>query len=193
MGGRWNETILHMLCIADSLLNVLVEGLEIVNHLLDIFPFYGRVGSSIDMSGDMGSLVVVEHHSMKKKGMRVIGGVWWSGEDKGSWSPKVIKSSTGRHRWRNCECKGNCQLGHRFVVRGLLGSEIQCSWNLKNGKTLTVVPAGRCLWPNSTGLLQRAPASADDELYWPSFGESSHDQQDRIHRAMDKGDWFGHA
>ncbi|GJR04815.1 hypothetical protein Tco_0527799 [Tanacetum coccineum] len=23
--------------------------------------------------------------------------------------------------------------------------------------------------------------------------ESSHDQQDRIHRAMDKGDWIGHA
>ncbi|GJT77863.1 hypothetical protein Tco_1044588 [Tanacetum coccineum] len=28
----------------------------------------------------------------------------------------------------------------------------------------------RCLWPNSTGLLQRAPGSADDELNWPSFG-----------------------
>ncbi|GJY62779.1 putative ribonuclease H-like domain-containing protein [Tanacetum coccineum] len=36
---------------------------------------------------------------------------------------------------------------------------------------LTVVPAGRCLWPNSTGLLQRASASADDKLYWPSFEE----------------------
>ncbi|GJS19642.1 hypothetical protein Tco_0448274 [Tanacetum coccineum] len=43
------------------------------------------------------------------------------------------------------------------------------SWNLKNGKKPTVEPAGRCLWPNSTGLLQRAPASADDELNWPSF------------------------
>ncbi|GJT01463.1 hypothetical protein Tco_0822632 [Tanacetum coccineum] len=32
-GGRGNETILHMLCIVDSLLNVLVVGLEIVNLL----------------------------------------------------------------------------------------------------------------------------------------------------------------
>ncbi|GJV30301.1 hypothetical protein Tco_1386749 [Tanacetum coccineum] len=150
-------------------------------------------------SGEMGSLVVVEHHSRKKE------------RDEGHW-----------------RCLVEC-------------------WNLKNSKTLTVVPAGQCLWPNSTDLLQRAPASADDELYWPRFeemeetleqplgllefrafssfnlqelvhvgnrvksvvvngittwigassliwrGESSHDQQDRIHRAMDKGDWFGHA
>ncbi|GJX70904.1 hypothetical protein Tco_0308075 [Tanacetum coccineum] len=36
-------------------------------------------------------------------------------------------------------------------------------------KRPTVEPACRCLWPNSTGLLQRAPANADDELSWPSF------------------------
>ncbi|GKF91494.1 hypothetical protein Tco_0275195, partial [Tanacetum coccineum] len=37
------------------------------------------------------------------------------------------------------------------------------SWNLKKGKEPTVEPAGRCLWPNNTGLLQRASASVDDE------------------------------
>ncbi|GKA53330.1 hypothetical protein Tco_0746645 [Tanacetum coccineum] len=45
----------------------LVEGLEIVNFLLDNFPFHRRVGLSIDLSEEMGSLVMVEHHSRKKE------------------------------------------------------------------------------------------------------------------------------
>ncbi|GJX51021.1 hypothetical protein Tco_0277866 [Tanacetum coccineum] len=38
------------------------------------------------------------------------------------------------------------------------------------------------------GITTRVGTSS---LIWR--GESSHDQQDRIHRAMDKGDWIGHA
>ncbi|GJY38773.1 hypothetical protein Tco_0425137 [Tanacetum coccineum] len=79
--------------------------------------------------------------------MRVIGGVWWSGEDKGSWSQSLKR------------------------------------WNLKNGKKPTVEPAGRCLSPDSTGLLQRAPASADDGQNWPRFGILILDTRVNMHEA----------
>ncbi|GKC47268.1 hypothetical protein Tco_1064990 [Tanacetum coccineum] len=127
--------------VVQPLLNVLVEGLEIVNFLLDNFPFHGRVGLSIDLSEEMGSLVVVEHHSKKKE---------W---DEGG----------GIVRARVVSIVAWCGCGEASLEVSLK------SWNLKNGKKPTVEPAGRCLWPNNIGLLQRAPANADDELNWPSF------------------------
>ncbi|GJW29549.1 hypothetical protein Tco_0046424 [Tanacetum coccineum] len=57
------------------------------------------------------------------------------------------------------------------------------SWNLKNGKKLTVEPAGRCLWLNNTGLLQRAPTSADHELDWLSFGALNLDTRANMQEA----------
>ncbi|GJV14576.1 hypothetical protein Tco_1359899 [Tanacetum coccineum] len=121
-----------------SLLNVLVEGLEIMNFLLDNFPFHRRVGLSIDLSEEMGSLVMVEHHSKKKE------------RDEGG----------GIMRARMVSIVTWCGYGE---------ASLEVSWNLKNGKKPTVEPIGRCLWPNSTGLLQRAPTNAYDELNWPSF------------------------
>ena len=47
--GRRNEAILHVLCILDCFLNILMEGLEILYFLVDIFSFHERVRLSIDL------------------------------------------------------------------------------------------------------------------------------------------------
>ncbi|GJT77346.1 hypothetical protein Tco_1044071 [Tanacetum coccineum] len=45
--GRY-ETIFYILCILDSLLDILVKGLKVVELLLNVFPFYKWIGLSVD-------------------------------------------------------------------------------------------------------------------------------------------------
>ena len=42
-GGGWNEAILHILCIGNSLLDVLVVYLEVVYFLGNACPYLGDV------------------------------------------------------------------------------------------------------------------------------------------------------
>ena len=51
-GCRRNEAILHVLCILDGFINVLEKSLVVLDFLVNIHPFNGRIGLSMVLVRD---------------------------------------------------------------------------------------------------------------------------------------------